>query len=107
MDKVQRHREISAYLSNLYETKNKDYGDSFAKSFDEYGMTMSCIRLEDKLNRLKALTVKNQSQQVKDESIEDTLMDLANYTLMDLANYAIMTVIELQIKEEKNHGEGK
>ena len=99
MDKVQRHREISAYLSNLYETKNKDYGDSFAKSFDEYGMTMSCIRLEDKLNRLKALTVKNQSQQVKDESVEDTLMDLANY--------AIMTVIELQIKEEKNHGKGK
>jgi hypothetical protein len=60
---------------------------------------MSCIRLEDKLNRLKALTIKNQSQQVKDESVEDTLMDLANY--------AIMTVIELQIKEEKNHGKDK
>lgn len=99
MDKVQRHKEICTYLSKLYEIKNKDYGDSFAKSFDEYGMTMPCIRLEDKLNRLKALTVKNQSQQVKDESIEDTLMDLANY--------AIMTIIELQIKEEKNHGKGK
>ena len=36
MDKVQRHQEICNYLSNLYETKNKDYGDSFAKSFDEY-----------------------------------------------------------------------
>jgi hypothetical protein len=38
MDKVQSHKEICTYLSNLYETKNKDYGDSFAKSFDEYGM---------------------------------------------------------------------
>lgn len=92
MDKVQRHKEICNYLTALYETKNKDYGDSFAKSFNEYGMTMSCIRLEDKLNRLKALTIKKQDQQVMDESIEDTLMDLANY--------AIMTAIELKIKEE-------
>lgn len=99
MDKVQRHKEVCNYLSNLYETKNRDYGDSFAKSFSEYGMTMSCIRLEDKLNRLKALTVNKQDQQVMDESVEDTLVDLANY--------AIMTVIELQIKEEENHGKSK
>lgn len=99
MDKVDRHKDICSYLSSLYERKNKDYGDSFAKSFEEYGMTMPCIRLEDKLNRLKALTVKNQNQQVQDESVDDTLMDLANY--------AIMTIIELQIKEENNHGKGK
>ena len=99
MDKVQHHKEVCNYLSNLYKTKNRDYGDSFAKSFSEYGMTMSCIRLEDKLNRLKALTVNKQDQQVMDESVEDTLMDLANY--------AIMTVIELQIKEEENHGKSK
>lgn len=99
MDKVERHSEICSSLNQLYERKNKDYGDSFAKSFNEYGMTMSCIRLEDKLNRLKALTVRNQSQQVSDESVTDTLMDLANY--------AIMTIIELQIKEENDNGKGK
>jgi hypothetical protein len=71
----------------LYAQKNHDYGDSFAKSYAEYGMNMPCIRLEDKLNRLKALTKKG-DQQVSDESIEDTLLDLANY--------AIMTVIEMQ-----------
>ena len=86
-NKVEMHKEICDGLNNLYERKNKDYGDSFGKSFDEYGMTMSCIRLEDKLNRLKALTKPGVIQQVQDESIRDTLLDLANYS--------IMTVIEL------------
>lgn len=53
-------------------------------------MAMPCIRLEDKLNRLKALT-RNGNQQVNDESIDDTLMDLANY--------AIMTLVERRIAE--------
>lgn len=76
------HRNICAALNALYERKNADYGDSFGKSFTEYGMTMACIRLEDKLNRIKALT--KTEAKVKDESIEDTLMDLANYSIMTL-----------------------
>lgn len=82
MNKVDIHRGICEALNALYERKNHDYGDSFAKSFEEYGMAMPCIRLEDKLNRLKALT-KNTAK-VSDESIEDTLMDLANYAIMTL-----------------------
>jgi rRNA-processing protein FCF1 len=85
MTKVAIHQTICEELNKLYERKNHDYGDSFGKSYDEYGMAMPCIRLEDKLNRLKALT-RNGDQQVADESIEDTLLDLANY--------AIMTVVE-------------
>jgi hypothetical protein len=88
MEKINTHFEICKRLNALYAQKNHDYGDSFSKSYAEYGMTMSCIRLEDKLNRLKALTMKG-DQQVSDESIEDTLMDLANY--------AIMTVVERSI----------
>lgn len=84
MNKVDIHRQIGAALADLYERKNHDYGDSFGKSFQEYGMTMPCIRLEDKLNRLKSLT--KSDAQVTDENIDDTLMDLANY--------AIMTIIE-------------
>ena len=86
MNKVDIHKKICEELNALYARKNADYGDSFGKSFKEYCMTMACIRLEDKLNRLKALT-KNKAQ-VVDESIADTLMDLANY--------AIMTVIEME-----------
>lgn len=90
MNKVDIHKKICEELNALYARKNADYGDSFGKSFKEYGLTMACIRLEDKLNRLKALA-KNKAQ-VVDESIADTLMDLANY--------AIMTVIEMEKESE-------
>ena len=93
MTKVERHAQICNYLTNLYEKKNNDYNDSFGKSYQEYGMAMPCIRLEDKLNRLKALTVHNHKQEVMDEGIRDTLEDLANY--------AIMTIIEMDIENEK------
>ena len=83
MNKIEIHKNICDSLNDLYKKKNQDYGDSFGKSYKEYGLTMSCIRLEDKLNRLKSLN-KNGNAQVKDESIQDTLMDLANYTIMTL-----------------------
>ena len=90
MNKTEKHKLICEKLNKLYEAKNADYGDSFGKSYREYGLAMSCIRLEDKLNRLKSLNF-SRSIKVKDESIEDTLMDLANY--------AIMTLIELEGEE--------
>ena len=91
--KTAKHKEIVNELTTLYDGKNRDYDDSFGKSFITYGMAMPCIRLEDKLNRLRALTLKNQSQQVQDESVIDTLKDLANY--------AIMTIIEMEMQEDE------
>ena len=90
MNKIEKHMEICSELNQLYEAKNADYGDSFGKSYKEYGLTMACIRLEDKLNRLKSLNF-NKTNKVKDESLIDTLMDLANYS--------IMTIIELESEE--------
>jgi hypothetical protein len=89
-ENVARHRKIVMGLNELYAKKNADYGDSFHETFLEEGMAMARIRLSDKLNRFKSLTRGN-SQQVNDESIRDTLLDLANY--------AIMTVIELDRKD--------
>lgn len=86
MNKVEKHAQICMKLNELYARKNADYGDSFGKSFEEYGLTMACIRLEDKLNRIKSLT--KQAAQVSDESIVDTLMDLANYSIMTLVELA-------------------
>lgn len=93
MDKIALHDQICAQLNTLYARKNNDYGDSFGKSYAEYGMTMPCIRLEDKLNRLKSLTVRNVRQNVQNESVADTLMDLANY--------AVMTLVELKLAERE------
>lgn len=90
IDKIEQFKGITSEMSDLYERKNADYGDSFGKSFREYGEVMPCIRLEDKLNRLKSLTVREQSAQVNTESVEDTLMDIANY--------AVMSIIELRNK---------
>lgn len=97
MDKIAMHDTICAQLNALYAQKNNDYGDSFGKSYAEYGMVMPCIRLEDKLNRLKSLTVHNVRQNVQNESVEDTLMDLANY--------AVMTLVELRLAKSENDAE--
>lgn len=84
-----RHAEICKELNSLYLRKNHDYGDSFHTTFQKYGLTMSAIRLGDKFQRFESLL--KQENQVKDESIRDTLIDMANY--------AIMTVMELDGRE--------
>lgn len=85
--KVHKHQMICTELNALYAKKNHDYGDSFHLSFMEEGMAMARIRLGDKLNRFKTLS-KATEQAVSDESLRDTLIDLANY--------AIMTIMELE-----------
>lgn len=94
MTKVEKHMILCKTLNEVYAKKNHDYGDSFHATYLEEGMAMPRIRLSDKLNRLKSLTRKADEAQVNDESIRDTLMDLANY--------ALMTVLELD--EEKENG---
>ena len=90
-EKVLRHKAICDELNKLYEKKNHDYGDSFHQTFVEEGLAMTRIRLGDKFSRFKTLSRLTYSdsdqQQVTDESIRDTLMDLANY--------AIMTILEM------------
>lgn len=90
MTNVEMHQDICEELNNLYQRKNWDYGDSFHQRYLEEGMAMARIRLGDKLSRFKTLT-RTGEQQVQDESIRDTLIDLANY--------AIMTVMELDREE--------
>lgn len=69
-------------IRQLYNRKNADYGDSFNKTLDEFGIVASATRMSDKFNRFKSL-IKN-SAQVQDEKIEDTLIDLASYTIMTI-----------------------
>ena len=80
-------------MKNIHDAKNNDYGNSFSKLFEEFGITSSLIRLSDKLERLKTLA-NEKKQEAKDESIEDTLLDLANY--------AVMTIVELKNNKNKD-----
>lgn len=93
--KVQLHKKICNELTALFERKNHDYGDSFHQTFAEEGWPMVRIRLSDKLHRFKALT-RGDSQQVQDESLRDTLMDLANY--------AILAMMEMDRRERDESG---
>ena len=90
--KVNAFEDVTISLRNLYDAKNRDYGDSFGQSFNKWGLPMSCIRLGDKLNRLESFA-HNKNMQVTDESVEDTLMDLANY--------AIMTLVEMRMNKKE------
>ena len=69
-------------MTDLYARKNRDYGNSFDKSMDKFGMVVSAIRIGDKVNRLQSLVKKKGQVEVKDESIADTFMDLACYAIM-------------------------
>lgn len=67
-------------MIQLYAKKNHDYGNSFNKGMDDIGIKYGIGRLYDKMNRIINLT--NVEAEIKDESIEDTIRDLACYSVM-------------------------
>lgn len=91
MDKKQFQDEFKKTLDNMYLImlkKNADYAktDPFGnfKLVEELGITNVekgiLVRIADKISRITNLIDKE--AQVKDESIEDTLQDLANYAVI-------------------------
>ena len=88
---MDKFKEITDEMHDLYIKKNADYGDSVTNTYKDFGLVSFLVRMQDKLNRLKTLNKKE--SQVKDESVRDTLVDLANY--------AILAVMEID-KEKRN-----
>ena len=82
-DEVVQFANEAKQCVELYSRKNHDYGNSFDKGIDNIGMAYGIGRIYNKMNRLITLTKKE--AQVKDESIDDTLRDLACYSMMMLA----------------------
>ena len=85
-------KDIVDNMYNTYIKKNKDYGNSFENMCDKFGLVAAAIPLNNKVERINSL-IKHNKHEVN-ESIEDSLKDLANY--------AVMTLIYL-----KNNGENK
>lgn len=69
-------------IAELLTQKNEKYGNSFEKTADEYGSSVILLRLDDKLNRLKTLLRANDTAINTDESVLDTLTDLAGYAIL-------------------------
>lgn len=84
--KVDDFEEITNEMLELYKAKNSDYGDSFGETYEKLGLISAVTRITDKVNRLQSLCTKE--QKINDESIRDTLIDLADYS--------IMTIIEME-----------
>ena len=82
-------RDIQDKLIKIYAKKNHDYGDSFNEGCNELGVGYAFSRIFDKTKRFQTLAKgimnNNLSIEVQDETIEDTIMDLANYCVMYLA----------------------
>ncbi len=87
MENVERFRKIASELGDLYEKKNKAYGNSFSDTYKKLGIISAVTRISDKFNRLCNLAT-NPNIDDLDESLEDTLRDMASY--------CIMTVMELE-----------
>jgi len=81
INKIKIHAEIVTGIHDLYIAKNADYGDSFSKVRNKFPNAI-LIRLNDKLSRLETLMT-GATQQVIDESIDDTLSDLAGYCILE------------------------
>tara|TARA_B100000287_G_C20670132_1_gene793085 strand:+ start:3923 stop:4318 length:396 start_codon:yes stop_codon:yes gene_type:complete len=78
MDRVSQLKKIQDECRELFEKKNKDYGDSFST----YGTVGVLVRISDKLRRFTNISSKSVEIQVSDETLRDTLMDLHNYSAM-------------------------
>ena len=92
-DEVVQFANEAKQCVELYSRKNHDYGNSFDKGMDNIGMAYGVGRIYDKMNRLVTLT--KEEAQVKDESVDDTLRDLACYAIM------MLTYRKRQINKEQ------
>lgn len=76
-------KKYTDHLAETLQSKNVAYGDSFTKSVDDYGLKVIGIRLSDKYNRVKHLVNSGELKE-NDESLEDTLLDMAGYSILSL-----------------------
>lgn len=97
MTKYDKMKDLTSDMLKIYREKNADYGDSFSKSYKEFGIIAPVVRMSDKMERIKQLS-KAEDIKVKDESLRDTAIDLANYALM----LVIEMDLENQIEEKES-----
>lgn len=83
MDNLAQHKLLLQQMHDTYIKKNHDYGDSFSRSFKKYGLVAAMVRMEDKWNRLDNMA-SGAELKVADETIRDTLLDLAGYCVMTM-----------------------
>ena len=87
----EEYKRISEEMYEMFARKHMDYGlNNIALGGDlknpedkKFSLTGLCIRLTDKISRLKNLLI-NGKNYVKGEGMEDTIIDIANYGIIGL-----------------------
>lgn len=84
-----RFRNITEKMRETFLKKNHDYGNSFHETWDEFGdkgIITALTQISHKYHRL--MNIGLGTKPLVDESIDDTLLDMANY--------CILTIMELE-----------
>lgn len=101
--------QLLVQISKLHAKKNSDYaGDDPLSNFmecEKIGIPAwkgIWVRLTDKYSRAKNLIVNENKKRVKDESLEDTLQDLAVYSLLAIILLREVSKGDSQITKEED-----
>jgi hypothetical protein len=94
MSQSERFYQLLNEMKKTHYLKSKDYGDeedvlANFRTCEMAGIPAwkgCCVRIGDKFSRIMGFA-KKEKLEVKDESIKDTLIDMANYALIALILY--------------------
>lgn len=81
-EKPTTFREIVESMAKLQEAKEHDYKDTFNQTIDRHGYVAALTRMYDKYGRAENLLLNSDEKKINEESVEDTLIDLACYSIM-------------------------
>jgi hypothetical protein len=83
-DRVEQFRQIAKEIGDLYEKKDRVYGNSFGSTYEKLGIISAVTRISDKYNRLCNMATSPTPINDCGESLEDTLKDMAAYCIMTI-----------------------
>lgn len=88
-EEIKEFDKIIKRMGDIYRAKHHDYGQSTKDTFRRYGPVSMAVRMRDKLNRFDRLIefAQKDENSFVDESIYDTLIDLANYAIITMIEY--------------------
>ena len=94
MSQSERFYELLEIMKNTHDAKRHDYANTddvfaYCRTCEQAGIPAwkgCCVRIGDKFSRIMGFA-KKEKLKVKDESIKDTLIDMANYALIALILY--------------------
>lgn len=99
INKILLHETICKELNETYKKKNADYGDSVGELYAKLGDITLLTRISDKYNRLMNLLDPKKEGEVNYESVDDTILDMANYCIIWLMERMIRHEEKMKLED--------